>query len=143
YARLQGMGEAGFLSTFAGYLAHALYALGEYEEALQFSRLSEGAASPDDVASQMLWRSARAKLLARHGDLDRAETLAREAVVLGERTDLLNTQADALSDLAEALVLAGRPEDALAALEEAAQRYEQKGNLPSLERARDDARRLA
>ena len=109
---------------------------GEYEEAARCSRASEDAAAPDDVFSQMLWRISRAKLLVRQGNHERAEALAREAVRLGEPTDLLNTQADALFDLAEVLRLGGQPEEAVTALGQAARLYEQKGNLPGLARAR-------
>ena len=58
------MGERGFLSTIAGFLAQALCAQGEYDEAERFSRASEAAAAPDDVMSQVLWRTARAKVRA-------------------------------------------------------------------------------
>jgi predicted ATPase/class 3 adenylate cyclase len=143
YEALAQMGERGFLSTIAAFLAHALYAAGELDEAAWFSWASEEAAAPDDVASQILWRSARAKILARQGDLERAEKLAREAVRLSEPTDLLNTQADALSDLAEVLALGGRSTEAASTLEEASRRYERKGNLPSLRRAQAAARELA
>ena len=87
-----------------------------------------GRAAPDDVMSQVLWRTARAKVRAERGDAESAEALAREAVRLAEGTELLNTQGDALLDLATVLTAAGRREEALAAAEEAAQRYEQKGN---------------
>ena len=108
---------------------------GEVDEAERFSRECEQAAAPDDVLSQMLWRTARAKILARRGDLEPAEALAREAVGRGEPTDLLGTRADALVDLAEVLALAGRREDSLAALGEASELYERKGNLTALARA--------
>jgi predicted ATPase/class 3 adenylate cyclase len=143
YEALAQMGERGFLSTIAAFLAHALYAGGQLDEAAWFSWASEEAAAPDDVASQIFWRSSRAKILARQGDLDRAETLARQAVRLSEPTDLVNMKADALSDLAEVLAFAGRRKEASSALDEAARRYEQKGNLPSLRRAREAARELA
>jgi tetratricopeptide (TPR) repeat protein len=136
---LERLGERGFLSTIAGFLAQALYALGEHDEAARFSRASEEAASPEDVYSQVLWRSARAKLLARRGDHEEAERLGREAVELVERSDLLNSQGDALLDLAEVLRLAGREDEARATAAEAARRFERKGNLPSLERARTAA----
>jgi predicted ATPase/class 3 adenylate cyclase len=143
YATLEQMGERGFLSTIAGFLAHALYAQAEYEEAERFSRAGERAAAPDDVFSQILWRAARAKIRARRGDLNGAELLARNAVDLAEQTDLLNTQADALLDLAEVLALGGRPDEARVTAAEAARRYERKGNRPSLERARRLAKELA
>ena len=135
YETLDRMGERGLLSTVAGFLAQALYAEGDYHEAARFSRASEDAAATDDVFSQMLWRISRAKILVRQGDSERAEALAQEAVRLGEATDLLSTRADMLCDLAEVLRLAGRRADALPALATAARLYEQKGNLPGLERA--------
>ena len=143
YATLEQMGERGFLSTIAGFLAHALCAQGEYDEAERFSRASQAAAAPDDALSQVLWRTARAKVQAQRGDAESAETLAREAVQLAEGSELLNTQGDALLDLATVLTAAGRREEALTAAEAAAERYEQKGNRPSLERARKVAGDLA
>ena len=143
YATLEELGERGFLSTIAGFLAHALYALGEVEEADRFSRAGEAAATPDDVLSQVLWRTARAKVRAESGDAEGAEALAREAVRMAEATELVNTQGDALLDLASVLAHDSRRTDALAAAEEAARRFEQKGNRPSLARARALARELA
>jgi predicted ATPase/class 3 adenylate cyclase len=136
YETLSGMGERSFRSTIAGLLAHALAALGEDDEAALFSRACEDAAAEEDVLSQVLWRSARAKVLARRGEVEAAEAAAREAVAIADRTDLLNTQADALLDLAEVLALAGRTDEARAAVADAAGRFERKGNLPSLARAR-------
>jgi predicted ATPase len=142
YATLERMGERGFLSTIAGFLAQALYAQGEYDEAERFSRASEAAAASHDVSSQVLWRSSRAKIRARRGDSKQAEALVREAVGIAEATDLLNTQGDALSDLAEVLALAGRGEETAAALEQAAVRYQRKGNRSSLDRVLRTAREL-
>jgi predicted ATPase len=136
YEALAEMGERSFRSTIAGLLAHALCALGEDDEAERFSRACEDAAAPQDVFSQVLWRSAQAKVLARRGDAEAAEAAAREAVEIAERTDLVNTQADALLDLAEVLALAGRADEARAAAGDAAERFERKGNVTSLARAR-------
>src|SRR3954470_3269731 len=135
FATLDEGGERAYLSSIAGFLSHALAAEGEDEAAERFSRESEQAASPDDVLSQVVWRTARAKILARRGELDRAEALAREAVAFAEPTDLLGTRGDALVDLAEVLVRAGRREESLAALGEASQLYRRKGNVTSLARA--------
>jgi tetratricopeptide (TPR) repeat protein len=100
-------------------------------------------AAPDDAPSQTLWRRSRAKLSARAGDLDGAEALVREAVRLCAATDLLNSHADALVDLAEILALEGKREEALAVLEEAAGKYRQKGNLASLLRVEELSASLA
>ncbi|HKD32129.1 MAG TPA: adenylate/guanylate cyclase domain-containing protein [Gaiellaceae bacterium] len=143
YEALEEMGERGFLSTTAGFLSHTLYAQGEYGESARFSRTCEQLAEPDDVPSQTLWRRSRAKLSAHEGDLAGAEALAREAVRLCAATDLLNSHAEALVDLAEILAFEGRRDEALAVLEEAAGKYRQKGNVASLRHAEELSASLA
>ena len=136
YTILERMGETGYLSSVAAELAEALYGQGRYEEAEQFTHVSEEVAAPDDLASQVEWRGARAKVLARRGRLEEAEKLAREAVELAESTDFINMHADSLVDLAEVLRLAGRLHEGAAALGQALELYERKGNLVSADRAR-------
>ena len=63
YELSERMGETGYLST-AGFLAEALYAQRRDEEALCYTKEGERAAAPDDLMSQYLWRSVRAKVLA-------------------------------------------------------------------------------
>jgi hypothetical protein len=48
---------------------------------------------------------------------------------------MLSMQGDAYLDLGEVLVLAARPDEAVAALEQAIERYERKGNLVSTRHA--------
>ena len=85
----------------------------------------------------MLWRQVRAKVHARRGEHADAERLAREAVAICDETELLDQQGDAYADLAEVLLLTGKPDEAAAALEQALERYERKGNLVSAQRMRD------
>ena len=85
----------------------------------------------------MLWRQVRAKVLARRGEHAEAERLAREAVAISDETDCLNWQGDAYADLAEVLQLSGKADEAKAALEQALDRYERKGNLVMAARMRD------
>jgi Flp pilus assembly protein TadD len=84
----------------------------------------------------MLLRRVRAKLLARHGDYPEACRLAREAVTIGDNTDLLDIQGEAYADLAEVLMLAGEAHEAAAALEQAVERHQRKGNIVAAERSR-------
>ena len=77
----------------------------------------------------------RAKVHARRGEPADAERLAREAVAICDETELLDQQGDAYADLAEVLLLTGKPDEAAAALEQALERYERKGNLVSAQRA--------
>jgi predicted ATPase/class 3 adenylate cyclase len=136
YDLLEEMGERGFLSTIAGYLAQACYAQGDLGGAERYSGLSAKAAAEDDFQSQALWRAVHAKLLAHERDFDRARHYAREAVRLTQPTEWINAQADRFTDLAQVLLLAGQPDEAAGALGEALRRYEQKGNLVSAGRTR-------
>jgi len=77
------------------------------------------------------WRRVKAKILARRGDYAEAERLAREAASTVADTQMINRQGDVYTDLAEVLLLAGKPDEATAALEQALHRYERKGNIVS------------
>jgi tetratricopeptide (TPR) repeat protein len=135
YAELEEMGERYFLSTTAAELARAVYAQGRYAEAEELTRTAEALAAEDDLTSQALWRSVRAKALARRGLGDEAEELAREAVERLRGTDARVVQTDALEDLAEVLALGGR-DDGRVQLEEALGLLERKDDVVSSERVR-------
>jgi len=125
------LGEQAWLSTAAGLLAQALYALYHLDEADAWTGRAAELGASDDAITQMLWRQVRSKVLARRGEHAEAERLAREAVAIGEATDLLDSQGDAYADLAEVFALGGKNSDAAAALERATAKYERKGNLVS------------
>ena len=143
YEMLKRIGEQSHFSSLAHALANVLYAQGLYADAEQMTRECEGASRPNDVHSQILWRSIRAKTLARRNEIDEALLLAHEAVVLAQESDFLPAHADALADLAEVLRLAGQEAAARAALEDAIVLYEQKGNLLATGRARASLDRQA
>ena len=136
YEALAGMGERNYISTTAAFLAEALYRQGRDDEALAMTEESEAIAADDDVATQYLWRSVRAKLVARRGSLADAEALAIEAIRIIEAAQDPDSQGYAYIDLAEVLRMAGRLEDAMHAAAEAAGRFDQKGNTESAARAR-------
>jgi class 3 adenylate cyclase/tetratricopeptide (TPR) repeat protein len=134
------VGEFGFLSSAAPYLAEAVLVQGRDEEALQLLELwrADRLTVPEDADGQTQWRRVRAKVLARTGKLDEAERLGREAVAIASATaDILDLRAEALADLGEVLRLAGRPQESRAAFEEAVRLYEAKGNVVRSERVRD------
>jgi tetratricopeptide (TPR) repeat protein len=131
YELSERMGETGYLSTTAGFLAEALYAQGRDEEALRYTKEGERAAAADDVLSQILWRAVRAKVLARRGDLESPEKLAREAVALADSTDFLDPRGTVHLALAEVLRLAGREREATAEAQESLRLHETKGNVVS------------
>jgi class 3 adenylate cyclase/predicted ATPase len=133
YELLERMGERYLLSTIAGELAHSLYAQARYEEALGMTETAERLSAPDDVGSQALWRSVRARLAARRGDVPEAVGLAEEAVRLLEPGDTLVRKADALVDLADVLRSAGLEDEARRRVDEAVALLQAKGNLVGLE----------
>jgi len=91
--------------------------------------ITASVAAEDDAQSQALWRSVRAKVLARRpDDAEHAVALAREAVEILRSTDAIVWQADALVDLAETLAATGDEAGAEAALAEAVGLYEVKGS---------------
>jgi len=133
---LEELGAQSYLSTAAGTLARALYALDRLDEADAWTVRAEELGASDDAFTQLVWRQVRAKVLARRGQHAESERLAREAVAIGEGTEFVTGQGDANADLAEVLLLGGRRDEAVAALETAIERYERKGNLVSAQRAR-------
>jgi class 3 adenylate cyclase/tetratricopeptide (TPR) repeat protein len=134
-AKLEEFGERGWLSTLAGQAAEALYRLGRDDEAWHWTHVAERAGAVDDVITQMLIRQVRGKLLARRGEHDEAERLAREAVALSDPTDMLEAKADALVDLAEVLAAADRRPEAAETLARAEALYAEKGHLVGVARA--------
>jgi tetratricopeptide (TPR) repeat protein len=107
YEALEEIGERNYISTVAGFLAQTLFEQCKDEEADRFTRICE-----------------------------EAETLAREAVRLVRTSDEPDSQASALMDLGETLVLVGKLREAVPTFEEAIALLEAKGNVVSATRAR-------
>jgi DNA-binding SARP family transcriptional activator/class 3 adenylate cyclase/tetratricopeptide (TPR) repeat protein len=134
-----GMQEREWVSQFAAGLSRVLFIQGS-GEAERFSVLSFETAPSENVAAQVLWRSAKARALDNRGDHWEAERLAREAIQLVPR-EMLNLGADVRVDLAEILLAAGRRKAALPVICEAIDLYKRKGNLVSAARlARSNSR---
>jgi class 3 adenylate cyclase len=131
YDALKGMGEKTHFSTLVELLANAVYMQGRDSEAGELIGECEEAARPNDIHAQIRWRAIRAKVMAREGEFESADKLAREAITFAAESDFLNDHADALVDRAEVLRLWGRRTEASKALEHAIALYEQKGNVAS------------
>jgi tetratricopeptide (TPR) repeat protein len=129
-------GETGYLSTTAALLGEALHRLGRDDEALEAADLGRRHAADDDIESQSRWRSVAAKVQARRGELGPAERLAREAVVLMEPTDMLDSRGETRLALAVVLQAAGRADEAAAEAEAALELFGRKGNVVTAEHAR-------
>ena len=137
----QRRNEWNTFSLATALLAHVLCEMGRYEEAEELTRKSEQAAATD-VWSQIPWRTARAKVLAHRGEIDEAEALAREAVMLAAQTDVLNLHGDALLDLGRVLRLSARTAEAAEVTDSAARLYDQKGNVVAARKAEVTLREL-
>jgi tetratricopeptide (TPR) repeat protein len=130
------LGQTGLLSSAAAILAEAYYQLGRLDEADAWVARARDLGAGDDVFTQLLWRLARAKVCARRGAHDDAKRLAREAIAISERTDMIDDQAAAYADLAEVLQLGGSDREAADALREALARFERKENVVMARRVR-------
>jgi len=85
----------------------------------------------------VLWRSVRAKCIAKRGKRTEALGIARESVRLVESTDALDLRRHTLMSQAEVCRLAGRTTEAQTALHEAIRAAQQKGNLVGARLARE------
>jgi tetratricopeptide (TPR) repeat protein len=121
------IGSSRGLGEDAALLAVALLAQGKRDEAAAFLEISRHSASSADVAAQVLWRAAQARL-------DGDDRLARDAVALADETDALSLQGDARASLAEVLEASGASDEAVAERERARELYSKKGNVAAASR---------
>ncbi len=133
WADLDAMGERYVMSTITGALAHVLLAQGRVDEASQYAATAEDLAAPDDVETQALWRSARAKIRARRNEPGALE-LAAEAVALARGTEAPALLAETLVDLAEVETMGGQRPRAIEVLREALGLAQAKGDVASVGR---------
>jgi class 3 adenylate cyclase len=135
YATYRAMGERGFLSSVAGWLAEALYAQGRLGEAREMTEQAQAAAAAADIDAQARWRAVRAKVLARRGEFPAAQTLLDEAAALVSPTRWAAQQAQILMARAEVDRLAGAPEQAEASLRAALRIYQDRHAAPLADQA--------
>jgi ATP/maltotriose-dependent transcriptional regulator MalT len=137
YEIFAAMGERAFFSTLAAMVGEALYAQDRVDEADRYALICRDTASSDDIHAQTQWRALLAKVLARRGEMEEAQDLARDAAQrAAEAKAFPQQEGDALMSLAEVLRLAGRPTEAAQAAAQAAIAYERKANIVSAEKAR-------
>jgi tetratricopeptide (TPR) repeat protein len=145
YESLKAMGEKAHLATTAALLAQAITAQGEgrHDEAESYIAVSREAGAGEDVSAQIIGQGVLARILAARGRLAEAEELARGAVALAERTDLLSQHGDALLDLAHVLYAAGRARQAQGTVSQALGLYQRKGDLRTARQARQRLQQYA
>jgi class 3 adenylate cyclase/tetratricopeptide (TPR) repeat protein len=133
---LDRLDEVGFNSTMTALLANVLGDLGRWEEADRFVERSREMSAADDFASQVLWRSARARSLEFAGRPEEALVLADEAVEAVDVTEYLEMRAMTHEVRGHVLVGLGRNDEARSELELSLSMYERKGSMPYAERVR-------
>jgi ATP/maltotriose-dependent transcriptional regulator MalT len=129
YETLERMGAESVQATIGSFLAETVYEQGRDEEAKRLTEISEQLAAADDLVPQVLWRSVRAKVFARRGDLEPAEELGRAAVSHAAGTDFPDLKASTSLDLAEVLAAAGKTGEAEQLVSRAKELYQRKGNV--------------
>lgn len=134
--RLLDKGDVAHAASQAVLLAHPLLDEGDTDAADVFVRVAEQHRLASDVLTQFMSRGARARLLARAGDMSAAEGLARDAVALASYTDALREQARAHISLAEVLQLSGSTSEARAETATARKLLKEKGASALLKRYR-------
>jgi class 3 adenylate cyclase/tetratricopeptide (TPR) repeat protein len=139
---LASLGERYFRSTIVGLLANVLEARGATDEATAYADLTRELADEDDTNSQVLWRAAYAKLLAREGRAEEALAMATEAAALVDATADLDARGDVHADMGLVMARLGHHDKAREHLDQAVGYYEAKGDLAAaalVRRRLDDA----
>ena len=127
FERLSAADNRAYASTRAVQLADLLLDLGDADRAEQYIRFADERAIRSDVLVQFLRRAQRARLLARTGRHEDAESLAREAVAIASLTDVLLDRARTHAALAEVLTASGANREAKRETAEAARLLTKKG----------------
>jgi class 3 adenylate cyclase len=135
------MGELAAQFTLLAELADVLYEQGRYAEA-DDAAARVLAAKMADLEHQAHGGAVRSKTLARRGDLQEAERIARATASLTDGCDSVHLRTRSILALAEVLELAGRAAEAAPLAREAVRLYEAKGDVISARRTRKRLVRL-
>jgi class 3 adenylate cyclase/tetratricopeptide (TPR) repeat protein len=130
YAVLEEMGDRTFQASQAYLIGKALEAQGRADEVEEWLAIGREMGDPDRADLDL-----QAQIMARRGLLDDAERLARSSLEQ-EGESPVPVFVDARFTLAEILARAGRTKEARQAVEECLRRYEAKGIVPLIEKAR-------
>ncbi|MDP9258172.1 MAG: hypothetical protein M3Q31_16705, partial [Actinomycetota bacterium] len=131
FERLELMGEAGFKMTVAAMLARSLFQQERVEDARHFAEIATRGLNDADPTG--LGCAVKALAAAYDGDTAAAVVLAEEAAAMSSASDFFRDRGDRLLDLARVLRLAGRHDEARAALARADVLYERKGCIAALQ----------
>jgi class 3 adenylate cyclase/tetratricopeptide (TPR) repeat protein len=133
-----GMGAAHYVALYGVRLSRVLNDQGRHDEAAAL--LDEAA---DLYAGTPWWKSNRARVLAARGELEEAVALAGEAAAQEAASEDITAVAQTLVDVSEVLRAAGDRSGAEAALMEAIELNEEKGNVVAAQLCRERFARLS
>jgi len=137
---LVAMGEQADLSTCAAMLARVVAMQGadgrgapvpgfeRWDEVAEYVHRSRTSSGGQDLSARIVRYGALARQLAARGAFADAVERVERAIELADGTDLVNQQADAFTDRAHVLALAGRHRDAVSAARTARALYLRKEN---------------
>jgi tetratricopeptide (TPR) repeat protein len=123
---MRSLNETSHLSTVAALLAMILARRGALDEAEELTNESERLGSEDDLMTQVAWRAARARVLARRNSPADAQALARDALAIASRGEYFQSRAEAHLALADTLRAAGKNDEAAAETASALAIFERK-----------------
>jgi len=126
----------GVLSTGAGILARAQFYAGRLDAAESWAQRSRELGIAEDGYTQMLWRQAKALVLAQRGDGADAEQLLHEALALGRKTNSPVLLGEVYFDLGNAMATLGERAKARAAYADAIALFDAKENTTMAEQTR-------
>jgi class 3 adenylate cyclase/tetratricopeptide (TPR) repeat protein len=131
------MGDpTGYSSTTAAILARALCLQERYEEAERWVEICERTTGESDMVNELLVGGVRARLHAAAGRLEDAREVALRTTDVARGVDHAWLQGETFLDLAEIEALAGRNEEAAAAVRTALSYFETRELEPASVRAR-------
>ncbi|MDQ3066510.1 MAG: hypothetical protein M3R12_05075, partial [Actinomycetota bacterium] len=122
-------------------LGRVLDARGSHDDVGGLFPVSNNEAA-ETALDQVVWRSARARELARCGQVEEAVALARHAITLAEPSDNLRLRCEGLEALIHVLLAAERRGEAIPAVEELLHLRERKGEPVAAGKARSLLRQL-
>jgi len=134
---LEAMGADYLLSTVCALLAQALCEQGRLDEAEASLAVTRELADEDDIESQAYLRRISAEIAVARGEGANAVEMARDARDVLRDADAPVLLADALVTLARALIAAGDEQAGRAALDEAIEAYDAKGDSVDASKARE------
>ncbi len=134
FEQLDALGEHAFASTNAMIISSLLCRLEREDEAAEWIDIARRLSPASDVATLAGVDYVEAILLARRGELDAAQDLARHALDQAERTDFWDMRARSREAAAEVMERSGRESEARTLLDEARAVYAEKGIVVEVDR---------